>query len=132
MKASHIMQQRIAKTTNITQLFHTQVTAIAGEEAVTGIQLYNNQTNTHYEQPVQGVFIAIGHTPNTHLFTKYLDLDAHGYIKTIPGTTSTNIPGIFAAGDVQDPIYRQAITAAGTGCMAALAAEKFLTEANLS
>jgi thioredoxin reductase (NADPH) len=128
MKASHIMQERIANTPTIVRLFHTQVEEIVGQEVVTGIRLLNHETHTIYEQPVQGVFIAIGHLPNTRLFENYLALDGHGYIKTVPGTTRTNIPGVFAAGDVQDPIYRQAITAAGTGCMAALEAEKFLTQ----
>jgi thioredoxin reductase (NADPH) len=127
MKASHIMQGRIANIPNIVRLFYTQVEEIVGQESVQGIKLFDHQTATLYEQPVQGVFIAIGHIPNTRLFENYLELDERGYIKTVPGSTHTNIPGIFAAGDVQDPIYRQAITAAGTGCMAALAAEKFLT-----
>jgi thioredoxin reductase (NADPH) len=126
MRASHIMQQRVLQQENITVHFHTEVQEILGDQEVTGIRLLDNQNQTTYELSVQGVFIAIGHQPNTQLFTSYLQLDPRGYIQTVPGTTRTNIPGVFAAGDVQDSIYRQAITAAGTGCMAALEAERFL------
>lgn len=126
MRASHIMQQRILQQENIIIHLHTKVQEILGDQEVTGVRLLDNQTQATYELPVQGVFIAIGHQPNTQLFTSYLQLDAKGYIQTVPGSTRTNIPGIFAAGDVQDSIYRQAITAAGTGCMAALEAERFL------
>ncbi len=126
MRASHIMQQRVLQQENIIVHFHTEVQEILGDQEVTGIRLLDNQKQTTYELTVQGVFIAIGHQPNTQLFTSYLELDARGYIQTVAGSTCTNIPGIFAAGDVQDSIYRQAITAAGTGCMAALEAERFL------
>lgn len=126
MRASHIMQQRILQRENIIVHFQTQVQEILGDEAVVGVSLVDKKKQMTYELPVQGVFIAIGHEPNTALFNSYLQLDAKGYIQTIPGSTRTSIPGVFAAGDVQDSIYRQAITAAGTGCMAALEAERFL------
>lgn len=126
MRASHIMQQRILQQKNITVHFHTQVQEILGDHVVTGVRLLDSQTQTTYDLPVQGVFIAIGHQPNTQLFASYLQLNNKGYIQTAPGSTRTHIPGIFAAGDVQDSVYRQAITAAGTGCMAALEAERFL------
>jgi thioredoxin reductase (NADPH) len=127
MKASHIMQHRITQIPNIVVLLHTHVQEVLGQEAVVGVRLLNNQTNDAYELMLQGLFIAIGHQPNTGLFKDYLELDERGYIKTTPGSTKTNIAGVFAAGDVQDSIYRQAITAAGSGCMAALDAERFLT-----
>lgn len=126
MRASHIMQQRIFQQNNIKVHFHTEVQEILGDQEVTAVRLLDKHQQTTYELPVQGVFVAIGHQPNTQLFTSYLQVDARGYIQTIPGSTRTNIPGILAAGDVQDNIYRQAITAAGTGCMAALEAERFL------
>jgi thioredoxin reductase (NADPH) len=97
-----------------------------GRDEVEGVQLINKLTQAKSTLAIKGFFVAIGHHPNTALFTPYLNLDAQGYIQTIPGTTKTNIPGVFAAGDVQDTMYRQAITAAGTGCMAALEAERFL------
>lgn len=128
MRASHIMQQRIMNNPNIAVVFNTEVQAILGEDHVIGIRLFNKTDQLIYELPLQGVFVAIGHQPNTNLFAPYLELDLKGYIKTIPGSTKTNIPGVFAAGDVQDNIYRQAITAAGTGCMAALDAERFLAD----
>ncbi len=121
------MQQRVLQHQKINIHFHTEIQEILGENAVTGVEVYNNQTQKADTLPVEGVFIALGHQPNTQLFTQYLDIDAQGYIQTIPGSTRTNIPGIFAAGDVQDSLYRQAITAAGTGCIAALEAERFLS-----
>ena len=128
MRACHRMQQRILHTPNISVFFNTEVQEILGDEAVVGVRLLDKKAHKNYELPLQGFFVAIGHQPNTGLFSPYLKLDATGYIETIPGSTKTNIPGIFAAGDVQDSIYRQAITAAGTGCMAALDAERFLAE----
>ena len=127
MRASHIMQQRIFNSKNITVLFNTEVQEVLGEQEVVGVRLLDKKSHLTYDLPVQGFFVAIGHHPNTNLFTSYIELDTKGYIKTIPGSTKTNIAGIFAAGDVQDSVYRQAITAAGTGCMAALEAEKFLS-----
>ena len=126
MRASQIMQQRLASRSNVVLCWNTEVEEILGDQAVEGVRVINNQTQATREIAVQGFFVAIGHQPNTHLFKDYLDLDERGYIKTIPGTTKTNMAGVFAAGDVQDPTYRQAVTAAGTGCMAALDAERFL------
>ena len=126
LRASAIMQQRVMRKSNIEILWQTEVEEILGAQVVTGVRVVNNQTNKKQEIPLQGFFVAIGHQPNTTLFAPYLDLDAQGYIKTVPGTTQTNIPGVFAAGDAQDAVYRQAVTAAGTGCMAALDAERFL------
>jgi len=128
MRASYIMQQRIYHAKNIIILFNTEVQDIMGNNVVEHIRIKNNKTTVIEELAVEGVFVAIGHQPNTNLFSTFLNIDKHGYIITKAGSTKTNIPGIFAAGDVQDPIYRQAVTAAGTGCMAALEAEKFLTE----
>ncbi|MEM7383047.1 MAG: thioredoxin-disulfide reductase [Bacteroidota bacterium] len=126
MRASAIMQQRVMRNPNIKIHWHTEVEDILGEQEVTGVLVVNNRTQAKTEIPVKGFFVAIGHHPNTAMFAPYLQQDAQGYIQTIPGTTQTNVPGIFAAGDVQDAIYRQAVTAAGTGCMAALEAERFL------
>lgn len=126
LRASTIMQQRIMNQPNIVIRWHTEVEDILGKTSVTGVRVVNNQTNTKQNIPLQGCFVAIGHQPNTTLFTPYLKLNPQGYIQTDPGSTKTSIPGVFAAGDVQDAVYRQAVTAAGTGCMAALDAERFL------
>ena len=126
LRASSIMQQRIINRPNITIQWHTEVTDILGKTSVTGVRVVNNQTNQKQDIPLQGLFVAIGHQPNTALFTPYLRLNPQGYIQTDPDSTKTNLPGVFAAGDVQDASYRQAVTAAGTGCMAALDAERFL------
>jgi thioredoxin reductase (NADPH) len=126
MRASHIMQERVMKKNNIQIYWNTAVENILGRDEVEGAQVINQLTQVKSTLAIKGFFVAIGHHPNTALFTPYLNLDAQGYIQTISGTTKTNIPGIFAAGDVQDTMYRQAITAAGTGCMAALEAERFL------
>jgi thioredoxin reductase (NADPH) len=99
---------------------------------VEGVRIINNKTNEKQVIPISGFFVAIGHTPNSEIFKDWLDMDEAGYIKTIPGTSKTNIEGVFASGDVQDKIYRQAVTAAGTGCMAALDAERFLSEKELN
>lgn len=130
-RASKAMQQKIAAQENIDIQWHCTVNEILGEKVgfgkkVTAISLHNSLTNSDLQLAVDGVFIAIGHTPATALFADYLDLDDAGYIKTEPGSSRTNVPGVFAAGDVQDPHYRQAITAAASGCIAAIDAEKFL------
>ena len=126
MKASKAMQHRVTKTKNIELLYNTEVEEVLGDKVVTGVKAINNQTNETFEISVSGVFIAIGHTPNSDLFKGMLDMDETGYLITKGKTTKTNVPGVFAAGDIQDKEYRQAVTAAGTGCMAALDAERYL------
>ncbi len=125
-RASKIMQQRVLSNPKIKVLFNTVVDEVVGEKGVTGVKLNNLKTNERSELSCQGYFVAIGHKPNTDIFAEFLELNETGYIVTQAGTTKTNIPGVFAAGDVQDHVYRQAVTAAGTGCMAALEAERFL------
>lgn len=131
MRASKIMQERVMRTANIEILWNTETEEIIGETSVTAVKLRNNQTNELKEIPVQGFFVAIGHQPNSEIFKGWLEMDEAGYLKTIPGTAKTNIEGVFAAGDVQDKIYRQAVTAAGSGCMAALDAERYLASLEL-
>ncbi len=127
MRASKIMQQRVKNTPNIEIHWNTETDEILGDDSgVTGARLINNKTGAKTVIPVQGFFLAIGHKPNTDMFKKYIDMDETGYIKVQPGSTKTNVEGVFAVGDAADKIYRQAITAAGTGCMGALDAEKFL------
>lgn len=128
MRASKIMQKRVMSAPNIEILWNTETEEILGDEEVNGVRVINNQTGEKREIPVQGFFVAIGHKPNTDIFKNVIDMDENGYIKTIPGTSRTNIEGVFACGDAQDHVYRQAVTAAGTGCMAALDAERFLAE----
>ena len=120
------MQHRVMNTPNIEILYNHETVEILGDQAVTGATMLNNKTNEKVHLNVTGFFIAIGHQPNTDLFKGQLDLDTDGYIITQPGTSRTNVEGVFAAGDVQDKTYRQAVTAAGTGCMAALDAERYL------
>lgn len=129
-RASKIMQERVLEHEKIKVLWNTEVKEIKGakETGVEGVTLFNNQTNETYDLPTQGVFIAIGHKPNTDLFRGVLDMDAVGYLKTEGSTMKTNVEGVFASGDAQDAYYRQAVTAAGTGCMAAIDAERFLAE----
>jgi thioredoxin reductase (NADPH) len=127
MRASKIMQQRVFNTPNIEIHWNTETEEIVGDEhGVKAVKVVNNKTGARREIPVQGFFLAIGHKPNTEIFKDYLEMDETGYIKVIPGTTKTNVEGVFAVGDAADKVYRQAITAAGTGCMGALDAEKFL------
>jgi thioredoxin reductase (NADPH) len=127
-RASKTMQKRVLENPKIKVLYNTGVEEIldVGKNEVTGVRVKNLKTNEVSDLPVTGFFVAIGHTPNTDLFTGQLDMHDNGYLKTKPGTTQTNIPGVFASGDVQDFVYRQAVTAAGTGCMAALEAERWL------
>jgi len=129
-RASKIMQERTFKNPKINVIWNSAIEEILGVDVgkVTGVKLKNVETGEVSEMPIDGVFAAIGHEPNTSLFKGQLDLDEKGYIKTMAGSSKTNVPGVFAAGDVQDARYRQAITAAGTGCMAALDAEKFLSD----
>lgn len=126
MRASTIMQQRVLNAKNIEVLWNTETVEILGEQEVEAMRVINNQTQEVRDIAIQGFFVAIGHKPNTDIFKGFLDMDENGYIKTIPGTSKTNIEGVFASGDAQDHVYRQAVTAAGTGCMAALDAERFL------
>ncbi len=126
-KASKIMLDRSRENPKIEFIMDTVVEEVLGDgKSVTGVKLKSTKTGALSEKAVQGLFIAIGHTPNTKLFKNILDMNEVGYLKTKPGTTYTNIPGVFAAGDVQDSVYRQAITAAGTGCMASLDAERWM------
>ena len=129
-RASKAMQHRVETTPNIEIHYETVTDEILGDTTVEGARIKNVNTGETITLPVQGFFVAIGHTPNTWIFKDYIDLDEQGYIKTIPGTSKTNVEGVFACGDAQDKVYRQAITAAGTGCMAALDAERFLAEVN--
>lgn len=128
-RASKIMADRVKNTANIEILFNTETLEVLGDQLVEGVRVKNNQTGEEKEIPCTGFFAAIGHIPNTDIFKEYIKLDETGYIQyEQPGTSYTNVPGVFVAGDAADKRYRQAITAAGTGCMAALDAEKFLAE----
>jgi len=128
LRASKIMQDRAKNNSKIDYLWDSVVTDVLGAEGgcVTGVRVRNIRTGQVRDLPCGGLFIAIGHEPNTKLFGGQLEMDEHGYLKTIPGSTATGIPGVFAAGDVQDHVYRQAVTAAGSGCMAAIDAERYL------
>ncbi len=126
MRASKVMQERVKNTPNIKIYWNSETDEILGDDRVSGVRIKNNQTGEKQEVPISGFFVAIGHTPNSHIFKGWVDMDETGYIKTIPGTSKTNLEGVFASGDVQDKIYRQAVTAAGSGCMAALDAERYL------
>jgi thioredoxin reductase (NADPH) len=125
-RASKAMQNRVLNTPNIEVLFNSETDEILGEEKVNGMRIKNNQTNETKEIEIQGFFVAIGHQPNTDIFKPFINMDETGYIQTIPGTSKTNIEAVFACGDAQDKVYRQAVTAAGSGCMAALDAERYL------
>jgi len=127
MRASMIMQDRVLKTTNIMVHWNSETLEVLGENKVEGVKLLNNKTQVETDIPVSAFFVAIGHEPNSGIFKDALDLDEQGYIKTVPGSSRTNLEGVFACGDVQDKIYRQAVTAAGSGCMAALDAERYLS-----
>ena len=127
MRASKIMQQRVLNTSNIKVYWNTEVDEILGETKVDSVRILNNISGEKQVIPVSAYFVAIGHKPNSDIFKGWLDMDESGYVKVMPGSTKTNIDGVFAAGDLQDKIYRQAITAAGTGCMAALDAERYLS-----
>lgn len=126
MRASKIMQERVKQTPNIKIYWNTDTEEILGEKKVEAVRISNNKTGEKQEIPISGFFVAIGHQPNSGIFNGFLDMDEAGYIKTLPGTSKTNIDGVFACGDVQDKNYRQAITAAGSGCMAAIDAERYL------
>ncbi|HVY75057.1 MAG TPA: thioredoxin-disulfide reductase [Puia sp.] len=126
MRASQVMQQRVQETPNIKIYWNTEVVEVIGEHQVSAVRIKNNKDNSEQAIPVKGFFVAIGHEPNSAIFKGWLNMDETGYIQTIPGSSRTNIEGVFAAGDVQDKTYRQAVTAAGSGCMAALDAERYL------
>jgi len=129
LRASKAMQEKVMNNPKIEILWnHNTVEVLGDSSGVTGARLRNNKTNEEKNIDIHGFFLAIGHTPATSLFKDYIELDEQSYIKTKPGTSKTNVPGVFACGDVQDPNYRQAITAAGSGCKAAIDAERFLSE----
>ncbi len=131
MRASKAMQERVKNTPNIEILWNSEPKEITGEKAVEGAIIKNTLTGEEQKINVTGFFVAIGHTPNTELFKGWINMDDQGYIQTMPGTSKTNIKGVFAVGDAQDKIYRQAVTAAGSGCMGALDAERYLAESGL-
>lgn len=131
MRASKVMQDRVINTPNIKVYWNSETHEVLGDKKVEAVRIQNNVSNEKIEVPVSAFFVAIGHQPNSDIFKDWIDMDKEGYIKTIPGTSKTNIEGIFASGDVQDKIYRQAVTAAGSGCMAALDAERYLGEKGL-
>lgn len=128
MRASKIMQNRVLKTANIEVYWNTETDEVLGKDEVEGVRIVDNKTGEKTEIPVKGFFVAIGHKPNSDVFMDYLEMDDIGYVKTKADSTQTNVEGVFACGDLQDSVFRQAVTAAGTGCMAALEAERFLAE----
>jgi thioredoxin reductase (NADPH) len=131
MRASKVMQDRVKNTANIRVYWNSETDEVLGEKAVEGVRIKNRESGETQDVAVKGFFVAIGHNPNSDVFKPFLDMDEAGYILTKPGTAKTNVEGVFAAGDVQDKIYRQAVTAAGSGCMAALDAERYLSEKGL-
>jgi len=131
MRASKVMQDRVINTKNIKIYWNSETDEIIGDKKVEGMRIKNNKTGEKQEIAVQAFFVAIGHKPNSDIFKGWLDMDEAGYIKTVPGSSKTNVEAVFASGDVQDKIYRQAVTAAGSGCMAALDAERYLGEKGL-
>lgn len=126
MRASKVMQDRVLNTPNIKMYYNTETEEILGDKTVNAVRIKNNKTGIKQDIPIAGFFVAIGHDPNSGIFKDFLETDETGYIKTVPGTSKTNVEGVFACGDVQDKNYRQAVTAAGSGCMAAIDAERFL------
>lgn len=131
MRASRAMQNRVMNTPNIEIMWNTEAIEVLGENGVEGVRIINNQTQEEQILEATGFFVAIGHNPNTEIFRGQLDMDETGYLKIKPGSTKTNVPGVFASGDAADSVYRQAVTAAGTGCMAALDAERYLSDLGL-
>lgn len=131
MRASKIMQERVFKAENIIVHWNSETAEVLGDDEVEGIRIRNTVNGEETVLPVAGFFVAIGHKPNTDVFKGWLDMDESGYLITTPGTTLTRVPGVFASGDAQDRVYRQAVTAAGTGCMAALDAERYLVTAGI-
>ncbi len=131
MRASKVMQERVQQTPNIKIYWNSETDEVLGETRVEAVRIRNVKTGEKQTVPVSAFFVAIGHQPNSEIFKGWLDMDDAGYLKTVPGSSRTNIEGVFAAGDVQDKIYRQAVTAAGSGCMAALDAERYLSAKGL-
>ena len=131
MRASKVMQDRVINTPNIKMYWNSETDEVLGDKKVDAVRIKNNKTGEKQDIAVSAFFVAIGHEPNSGIFKGWLDMDEAGYVKTIPGTSKTNVAGVFASGDVQDKVYRQAVTAAGTGCMAALDAERYLGEKGL-
>jgi thioredoxin reductase (NADPH) len=131
MRASKVMQDRVKNTPNIRIYWNSETDEILGDKKVEAVRIRNNKTNETQDVPISGFFVAIGHQPNSDIFKGWLNMDEAGYILTVPGTSKTNVEGVFAAGDVQDKHYRQAVTAAGSGCMAALDAERYLSAMGL-
>jgi thioredoxin reductase (NADPH) len=131
MRASRIMQERVQQTPNIRIYWNSEADEVLGESRVDGLRIRNKKTGDKHVIPISGFFVAIGHQPNSGIFSGFLDMDEAGYIRTVAGSARTNVEGVFAAGDVQDKIYRQAVTAAGSGCMAALDAERYLSAKGL-
>jgi thioredoxin reductase (NADPH) len=129
MRASKVMQDRVLKTENIVVHWHSITEEVIGDKTVSGVRIKNTESGKTVEIPVSAFFVAIGHEPNSSIFKPWLTMDEAGYITTVPGSSKTNIAGVFASGDVQDKTYRQAVTAAGSGCMAALDAERYLSAA---
>jgi thioredoxin reductase (NADPH) len=130
MRASKIMQDRVLRTANIKVYWNSETDEILGDTVVVGVRIKNRLDGTTLEIPITGFFVAIGHTPQSEIFKPWIETDDDGYIKVVPGTTKTNVEGVYASGDVMDRNYRQAVTAAGTGCMAALEAERYLSHAH--
>jgi len=131
MRASKAMQERVLNTPNIEILWDSETKEILGSKTVDAALITNLKTKQERKLDIQGFFVAIGHQPNTDIFKDWLDMDENGYILTVPGTSKTKIKGVYAVGDAQDKIYRQAVTAAGSGCMGALDAERYLAEAGI-
>ncbi len=132
MRASKVMQERVQQTPNIKIYWNSETDEVIGDNKVNAVRIKNNKTGETKTVPVSGFFVAIGHQPNSEIFKGWVDMDEAGYIKTMPGTSKTSREGVFAAGDVQDKVYRQAVTAAGTGCIAALDAERYLSAKGLA
>ncbi len=131
MRASKVMQERVKNSANIKVYWNSETDEVLGDKKVSAVRILNKKTGEKTEVPVSAFFVAIGHQPNADIFKPWIEMDEAGYIKTIPGTSKTNTEGVFAAGDVQDKVYRQAVTAAGSGCMAALDAERYLSAKGL-
>ena len=131
LRASKIMQKRVLDNPKVKIHWNTEVIDVLGDKEVDGVRLLNNKDKTEHDLALKGLFLAIGHTPNSSAFVDWLDHDEQGYLVTVPGSSKTNISGVFACGDVQDHTYRQAVTAAGSGCMAAIDSERWLEDQHI-